>query len=311
MAAVDTRKHNTRLGRWRSWLSKPSVGEGITAYLLLLPTLVGLALFQVGAVVASFGISFTKFTVVRPPVLVGLANYERLVTDDRFWKVLWNTTYFTLGNVPLGIALALVLAIAMNQKIKGIAVFRTVYFLPVVSSMVAVSLLWSWLYARDIGLLNWLLGRVGIPRVPWLSSVRWAMPSVIIMSIWKTLGYDMVIFLAGLQSIPPELYEAAKIDGAGSWRLFRHITIPMISPIIFFVLILSVVGSFQVFAQTYVMTQGGPLWSTLTLVYYIFQWAFQRFSMGYASALAYVLFLIIMAITLVQFWFEKRWVHYD
>jgi multiple sugar transport system permease protein len=234
-----------------------------------------------------------------------------MITDDRFWKVLWNTVYFTVGNVPVGLALALGLAIAMNQKIRGIVFFRMTYFLPVVSSMVAVSLLWSWIYAKDIGILNWLLGKVGIPRIPWLSSTRWAMPSVIVMSIWKSLGYDMVVFLAGLQSIPPELYEAGKIDGAASWRLFRHITIPMLSPITFFLLMLSVINSFQVFAQTYVMTQGGPLWSTLTLVYYIFQWAFQRFSMGYASALAWVLFLIILALTLIQFRFEREWVHYE
>lgn len=303
--------HASWLRRARARLAKPAVHEAVVAYVLLVPVLVGILVFSLGATLASLGISFADWSLTGRIEWVGAANYARMLRDPLFWKALSNTTWYVLGTVAVGIPLALFTAVAMNQKIRGMGIYRTIYFLPVVSSTVAVALLWSWLYASDYGILNWLLARVGLPGVPWLASPRWALPSIMIMSIWRYLGYDATIFLAGLQSVPEELYEAAKIDGAGTTRLFRHVTLPLMSPVIFFVVVLSFINAYQVFGEAYIMTRGGPLNSTTTIVYYIFQWAFQRFSMGYASALGYALFVIILALTLVQFRLEGRWVHYD
>jgi len=294
-----------------AWWNSLRRDEVLTAYLFVIPTVLGLLLFSLGPVLASLAISFTKWDLLTTPQWLGLQNYTAMFHDDLFWQALWNTAYYTLGTVPTGVVLALLLAIAMNQKVKGIVFYRTLYFLPVVSSIVAISLLWSWIYYPDYGILNHLLHGVGLPTLPWLGSTQWAMPAIIIMSIWHELGYNMVIMLAGLQGIPQELYEAAQIDGAGAWSSFLYITIPMLSPVIFFVTVLSLIGSFQVFGASYVMTKGGPLNSTLTLVYMIFREGFQYFDMGYASAIAYVLFLLILLFTLAQFNLQKFWVHYD
>lgn len=285
--------------------------EAIEAYILLLPTLVGLAVFTAGAVIAAFLISFTRWDIVTPAEWIGIGNYQRLATEPLFWKVLGNTFYYTIFSVPLSLILSLVLALALNQKIRGVTIYRTMYFLPVVSSTVAVSLVWYWMYNPEFGLINYALEKLFKIHGPaWLSSTKWAMPAIIIMSVWKGLGYNMVIFLAGLQGVPQELYEAARIDGATGWQQFRNITLPMISPTTFFVLVMSTISSFQVFEQTYIMTKGGPAYSTLTLVYYIFQQAFQWYHMGYAAALAYVLFAVILVVTLLQAKFQGKWVHY-
>jgi multiple sugar transport system permease protein len=281
------------------------------AYLYLLPTFIGMALFSVGAVVASFFISFTNWEITITPKWIGLSNYIRLAAYPLFWKILLNTVYYVGGSVPLGMVLSLGLALLANRKLKGITFFRSLYFLPVVSSMVAIALVWSWLYNPQFGLINYFLEKLfRIPGPRWLQSTTWAMPAMIFMGVWRGLGYQMVIFLAGLQNIPEELYEAAKIDGANFWQRFLRITLPMVSPTTFFVLIISIIGSFQIFEQTYIMTQGGPSYSTLTLSYYIFQNAFEWFHMGYAAALAYVLFGMILAITLIQARLQKRWVFY-
>jgi multiple sugar transport system permease protein len=284
--------------------------EAIEAYLYLLPTFVGLILFSLGAIIFSVGISFTDWDVLQPPHWVGLSNYVRLFTTPLNWQVFANTLYYTAVIVPVGAALALGLALALNRGLRGIVILRGLYFLPVISSTVAVSLVWSWLYNQQFGLINYLLSLVGITGPAWLADTRTAMPAVLIMSIWKGLGYNMVIFLAGLQGIPQELYEAAKIDGAGAWARFRYVTLPLVSPTTFFVVVLSTVAAFQVFDQTYVMTGGGPAYSTTTLALFIYQNAFQWFHMGYAAALSYVLFAAVAVVTLLQFRAQGRFVFY-
>ncbi len=281
------------------------------AHLMLLPTYIGLFGLVLGPVVAGLVISFFRWDIVTPPEFIGLENYTTLLHDELFWKTMRNTLYYVVGSIPPGVVLALVLAIALNQPLRGRVIFRTVYFLPVVSSTVAIAVLWGVIYNTEVGLLNYLLTLVGLPKVPWISSETWAMPSIIIMSVWKGLGYNMILFLAGLQAIPEEYYEAANIDGAGAWRRFRDITLPLLSPTTFLVVILSVIGSFQVFEQTYILTGGGPSWSTLTIVLLIFFRGFQDFRMGYASAIAYVLFALVLAITLIQWRLQRRWVHYE
>jgi len=280
-------------------------------YLYLLPTLIGLALFSAGAVAVSFLMSFTHWDIITTPEWIWLENYITLWQSDLFWEVVWNTVYFILLAVPLSVVASLALALAANTTLKGIVFFRTAYFLPVVSSMIAVALVWSWIYNPEYGLLNYLLDLFfGIRGPAWLDSTSWALPAMVIVTVWKGLGYSMVIFLAGLQNIPQDLYHAATIDGAGVWKKFRHITLPMLSPTTFFVLVITLINSFQVFEQTYVLTKGGPANSTLTMSYYIYQNAFQFFQMGKAAALSYVLFAAIFVVTLIQFRIQKRWVFY-
>ena len=283
----------------------------LNAYLYLAPTLLGLLIFSAGAIIASFFISFTNWQLVLPPVWVGLRNYTTLFQMPEFWKVLGNTVYYTVGYVPLAVTLPLLMAILVNQKLRGITFFRTTYFLPVVTSGVAIALVWGWMYNPSFGVINYLLETLfGIEGPRWLADPKWAMPSLIIIGVWHSLGYNMVIYLAGLQGIPQELYEAARIDGASPLRIFWHITVPLITPTAFFILVLSIIGSFQVWTITYLLTQGGPANSTLTLSYYIYQQGFEWFHMGFAAALAYVLFAIVFAVTMVQFRLQKSWVFY-
>ena len=283
----------------------------IEPYLYLLPTIIGLVLFTAGAVTASFLVSFTQWDLVSPPQWVWLENYANLLRSELFWEVFWNTLYFAILAVPLSVLCSLMLALLVNTRVRGIVLFRTAYFLPVVSSMIAVALVWSWILNPEYGLLNYLLRTtVGLRGPAWLDSTTWALPAMVLVTVWKGLGYSMVIFLAGLQGIPEDLYHAATIDGAGRWKQFRHVTLPMLSPTTFFVLVITLINSFQVFEQTYVLTKGGPANATLTLSYYIYQNAFQFFQMGKASALAYVLFALIFAVTLFQFRVQKRWVFY-
>ena len=271
----------------------------------------GLLLFSAGAVAASLFLSFTQWDLVSLPELIWLENYISLWRSDLFWEVVRNTLYFIILAVPLSVVCSLALALAANTGLRGITFFRTAYFLPVVSSMIAVALVWSWIYNPEYGLLNYLLQLFfGVRGPAWLDSTTWALPAMVIVTVWKGLGYSMVIFLAGLQNIPQDLYHAATIDGAGVWKRFRHITLPMLSPTTFFVLVITLINSFQVFEQTYVLTRGGPANSTLTMSYYIYQSAFQFFQMGKAAALSYVLFAAIFVVTLVQFRIQKRWVFY-
>ncbi len=292
-------------------MNQPKFFRTLEPYLYVLPTIVGLILFSAGAVIASFIVSFTQWDIVSPPEWVWLSNYVNLWHSELFWDVFGNTLYFVILAVPLSVICSLALALLVNTQLKGITFFRTAYFLPVVSSMIAVALVWSWIFNPEYGLLNYLLRSIfGVQGPAWLDSTSWALPAMVIVTVWKGLGYSMVIFLAGLQSIPSDLYHAATIDGAGIWRRFRHITLPMLSPTTFFIIVITLINAFQVFEQTYVLTKGGPANSTLTLSYYIYQNAFQFFQMGKATALAYVLFAIIFVVTLIQFRVQKRWVFY-
>ncbi|QTL99210.1 ABC transporter permease subunit [Iocasia frigidifontis] len=280
------------------------------ASIFLLPNLLGFIIFILLPVLASFGISFLEWDLLGEMDWIGLGNYKELMTDSVFWKVLWNTIYFTVVTVPVGIMISLFLAIALNQKIRGLKIFRSVYFLPVISSMVAVAMVWQWIYNPQFGLLNYLLSLIGINGPSWLSSTIWAMPAVMITSIWKCLGFNMLLFLAGLQGISETYYEAAEIDGANWFSKFRNITIPLLSPTTFFVIVMSVINSFQVFDQIYIMTQGGPARSTSVLVHYLYQNAFQYYRMGYASSIAYVLFFLVFIVTLIQLKRSNKWVVY-
>ncbi len=280
-------------------------------YFYLLPTLVGLILFTVGAVAVSFLMSFTSWDIVSHPEWIWLDNYVNLWHSELFWQVFRNTIWFVVLAVPLSVVCSLALALLVNNGVRGIRFFRTVYFLPVVSSMIAIALVWSWIFNPEYGMLNFLLRETfGVRGPSWFDSTTWALPAMVIVTVWKGLGYSMVIFLAGLQNIPAELYHAGTIDGAGAWKKFRHITLPMLSPTTFFILVITLINSFQVFEQTYVLTKGGPANATLTLSYYIYQNAFQFFQMGKAAALSYVLFALVFAVTLVQFRMQKRWVFY-
>jgi multiple sugar transport system permease protein len=286
--------------------------ETVAGYLFLLPNILGFLVFSSVPVFATFTISLLDWDLIRAPRFVGIDNYVKLLTDDAmFRRVLWNTAYYVVGTVPAGVILSLLLALAMNTNVRGIAIYRAIFFIPVISASVAVAVMWRWLYNTDFGLINLLLTSVGLKAVPWLSSTAWAMPAVILMAIWKNLGYNMLIFLAGLQSIPAHLHEAAAIDGANSVQRFRHITLPLLAPTTFFVLVISMIGSFQVFDLAFVLTKGGPGDATNTIVMYIYNQAFQFFHMGYAASIAWVLFAIIFAITLLQHQLQKRWVHYE
>jgi ABC-type sugar transport system permease subunit len=241
---------------------------------------------------------------------VGLDNYVRVLTTPEFWMVLKNTAVYTLGTVPLNMALALAVAVILNKKIAGRRFLRTAFFAPVVMSSVAAAVIWRWVYEPNFGLLNYVLGWFGIPSINWLNDPTAAMFALIVMGVWKTFGVNMVLFAAGLQGIPDHYYEAAQIDGAGKLAQFWNITLPLLSPTTFFILVMSVIGSFQVFDTVYVLTSGGPLGTTKVLVFYLYEHAFKYFEMGYASAVAYLLFALIFALTLLQVKYLKGSVHY-
>lgn len=280
-------------------------------YLYLFPVLIGVVLVTGGAIVASFLLGFTDWDLVRPPVWAGLTNFQAMFSSEQFYQVLGNTFYFVAITAPLMVACSLGLALLVNRKLRGVTFFRTIYFFPVVTSMIAVAVVWGWLYNPEFGLINYVLREwFGIEGPGWLLSTSWALPAISLMTVWKGVGYNMLIFLAGLQSIPEHLYESALIDGAGGIRRLFSITLPMLSPTTFFVVVITLIGSFQLFEQTYTLTQGGPANSTLTISYHIYQNAFQYFRMGYATAMAYVLFAITLVVTIFQFRMQRRWVYY-
>lgn len=282
-----------------------------TAWLFMLPSLVLFLTFTGIPVIAAFAISFTQWDLFNPARFVGLGNYTKLLGDPIFSRVMGNTAYFVLLSVPVQMLIGLGCALALNRGLKGQTFFRVAYFLPVVTSTIAAALVWAWLFNANFGLVNALLTLFGVSDPPrWLASSQWAMPAVIIVSIWQNLGYAMVLFLAGLQNIRADLYDAAAMDGARGWRRLWFITLPLLSPTTFFVLIISIIGSFQIFELVFVMTQAGPANATNTLVYYIYQNGFQFYQMGYASAAAMVLFVIVLIMTLVQYALQNRWVHY-
>ena len=282
------------------------------AYLYLMPVVVILVIFHVLPIFYSLAVSFYEWDLIGAPEFIGTGNYLRLFDDPMFYKSLWNTVYFAILSVPLSIISSLAIALLLNNPISAIGLYRTVYFIPVITSINAVAIVWNFIYHPDFGLLNKILAIFSIDAQTWLQDPFWAMPCIIFMSIWKGLGYNVIIFLAGLQNIPKHLYEAARIDGASRWQQFRHITWPLLSPTTFFIFTISTIGSFQVFSQVYMMTpRGGPLKSTMVVVYYLYRKAFEQFEFGYALAMAFVLFMIIFACTLFNKLYLEKKVHYS
>ncbi|MEM7126873.1 MAG: sugar ABC transporter permease [Chloroflexota bacterium] len=285
--------------------------EYIWAYIFVLPWLIGFLSFIAGPMLVSLYLSFTKYDLVMAP-WVGLANWERLFQDGLMRKSLWNTGYYVLIGVPLNTIEALWAAILLTRPIRGQNFFRTALYIPSVVPGVANIILWLWLLNPDFGLVNSILSSFGIEGPLWFQSVTWSKPSFILITLFS-VGTQMVIFVAGIKNIPQSLYEAAEIDGAGRWGSFRHITVPMLSPVIFFNLVVSMIGAFQVFTSAFIATdgRGGPVESTLFYVLYLYKNAWLYFKMGYASTLAWLLFLIVVAMTGIQFWIARRWVHYE
>jgi len=284
--------------------------RGWVGYAFIAPWLIGFLVFVAGPFVVSIYLSFTRYEVVTPPEWIGTANYQRLLYEDPlFWNSLWITLKYALVAVPLGIVAGVVLALLLNLEIGGISVYRTLFFLPSIVPMVASCVIFVWLLNPQIGLVNSILRLVGLEGPAWLSKAPWAFWSLVIMSLWA-IGGSMIIYLAGLKDIPDTLYEAAMIDGADMWQRTRHVTLPMLTPVIFFNLIMGVIGAFQYFTQAYIMTQGGPEDSTTFYALYLFDRSWRYLDMGYASAMAWVLFLIIMSITAIIFKTHRKWVHY-
>jgi len=284
--------------------------DALWGYLFIAPSFIILVVFNFYPVLSGLGISLTSWNMLSDPKFIGLGNYSRLVSDPIVPKIVWNTVYYTFLSVPLNIIFSLGLAMALNQRIRGISFFRTAYYLPVVSASVAVSMIWMWILAEN-GILNFTLNAIGINPISWLGDPKIALTSITLVNVWKNLGFNIIIFLAALQDVPPELKDAAKVDGANSVGIFKHVTLPMISPAILFTTMMGVIGSFQAFDLVYNMTfkhEGGPARSTSVIGFYIWQNAFRYSKMGYAAALAYALFIFIMILTLLQWRARRLWV---
>jgi multiple sugar transport system permease protein len=280
--------------------------KSLTPYLYLAPVLIGLSVFTIGPILSSFFLSFTDYELGLKATWVGPENYAKLAESEVFLQSVKNTLLYVVLYVPLAVVFSFMLAMLVQGKLRGRAFFRTVFFLPVVTSMVAAALIWGWLYHPDVGLLNHVLSALGIVGPRWLEDPDTALSALVIVGVWKNAGYNMLIFLAGLSGISNEVIEAARLEGATVLQRIRHILVPMLVPVIFFVTVITTISAFQIFEQTYVLTRGGPANSTLTLSYYIWQMAFQFFDMGLASAMAYVLFAILAVLTAVQFQVRKR-----
>lgn len=278
--------------------------------LFVLPSLVPLALFTLAPMFASLGLSFVRWDLLRPPKFVGLTNFVNILGDPDVHASVGHTLFFIAGYLPLVYVGGLLLALALSRRLRGSAFFRAAYFLPVVTSWVVVALVWKWLLNPDDGVVNFTLGVIGIQGPGWWTDPAWAMPSIILASAWKDLGFVMVILLAGLQSISADYYEAAEVDGAGRWARFRYVTLPLLAPSSFFVLVISLINNFQAFDQIWVMTNGGPAGATSVVVEQVVRHAFSYGQMGYASALSWLLFAVILAVTAAQFRIQSRWVTY-
>jgi len=284
--------------------------EAIEGWLFASPWIAGFLIFTIGPIIASFILSFCDYSVYSAAKWIGIENYRKMFFEDSlYWTSLYNTVYYLIS-VPLGMTVALGCALLLNRQLIGKNMLRTMYYLPSVTSGVAISLLWMWIFDPNLGFFNDLLKRVGINGPLWLQSEKWSKPAIILMSFWG-IGGTMVLYLAALQGVPEQLYEAAELDGANSWQKFWHVTIPMLSPTILFTLVMGIIGSFQVFTQAYVMTNGGPLNSTLFYVLYLYRNGFVWLHLGYASAMAWILFIIILVITLLIFRSSPAWVYYE
>ena len=282
--------------------------RNMVGYSFIAPNFIGFAVFTMMPMLFSFGLSFCEWDSSHPIQFVGLQNFIGLLSDDTFWISLKNTIYFTVGTVPLTIVLSLGMSLLINQKIKGQVLFRSIFFFPYVASLVAICVVWNLLFNPDMGPVNSLLATLGVKELPrWTASVKWALPTVIGLTVWKGAGYYMIVYLAALQGISREIYEAAKVDGADAIRSFFSITLPLLTPTTFFVSTMLIISSFKVFDTIYIMTGGGPGRATNVLVYYIYNTAFVKFKFGYASAISMVLFVLVLDITLVQFRGERKW----
>jgi multiple sugar transport system permease protein len=291
--------------------------EAAWGYVFISPWLVGFLLFTLGPMIASLLLSLTHYNITSPPIFAGLANYVKLLTDDpKFWHSLGVTLRFALFAIPLNLILGFCLAFLLNQKVPFIAFWRTMYYVPVVLAGVAVAILWNLIFNPRYGILNWALGLLGIHGPGWLASPDWALPALVLMSLWS-VGGGMIIYLAGLQSIPTTLYEAAQLDGANSWQQAIYITVPLMSPVIFFNLVIGIIGTFQYFTEVYVLTSsadyglGGPAEATLFYNIYLYSNAFRYLNMGYASAMAWILFVVVLGLTLLVFKSSALWVYYE
>lgn len=272
--------------------------------IFLLPSLLGCFMFILIPIIASFVLSFTNWNLLSKPVFIGIFNYKELLTSTIFWKILANTIVFGIATTVLGTLIPLFLASILNNKLRGMELFKTIYFLPFITPMIVIAMVWEWIFNPTTGLLNYILKT----NIEWLQNPKTAMIAIIIVSVWKLIGYNLVIFLSGFASISNSLYEAAKIDGASEFKIFKNITVPLLSPTIFFVLIITTISSFQVFDLIYLMTQGGPENSTNVMVYWLYRNAFEYFNVGKASAIAYILLIFIVILTLLQWKTRKLWV---
>lgn len=280
-----------------------------SAYGFLAPGLILFSIFTVFALGFAFYLTFREWNILEPEKpFIGLQNYQDLLHDKDFGRSIINTAYFTGASVPLGMIIGLAVALLLNQPIRGRGILRTLYFLPTVTPFVVAAIIWKWLYNGDFGLFNFYLLKTHLISEPlvWLSDKNLAMPAVVLMSVWTSVGFSMVVYLAALQAIPSDLYEAARIDGAGAWARLRYVTLPQLRPSTLFLMVMGIIGSFQVFTQIYIMTSGGPLDRTTTMVYYIYEAAFKFYEMGYASTLAYGLFVLLLVFTVLQLRLYRR-----
>ncbi len=293
-------------------VSEQRMIDHLDGWLFILPAVLGVIAFNFFPIALSFFASFTRWDAITPPEFVGLENYSTMFTHDSFFRLTFqNTLFYVFAKIPFTVVIALALALLTKREVFGIKFFRTAFYTPVVTTTIAIGIVWTWILSDQFGVLNYFLGLVGINGPDWLADTSWAMIGIIIVSIWHDVGYPMVIYLAALQGIPESLYEAAEIDGATTWQKARSITIPLVSPATFFIIILQFISSFQIFGLIYIMTGGGPANSTNVFIYYLYQNAFAWWKMGYASALAWFLFMVIGAITLFQWRMQKRWVFYS
>ncbi|CDE88343.1 TPA: sugar ABC transporter permease [Candidatus Gastranaerophilales bacterium HUM_20] len=289
----------------KKFLDNTLNNQSFAGWVFILPALIGTFIFIIIPVICSFGLSFSKWDLLNPIQFVGLANYKEIFSEPLFYKIFWNTVVFALTTSIFGVIIPLILACILNSKIRGSEFYKTAYFLPFITPMIVIGVVWEWIFDPNIGLLNHILHL----HINWLYDTHFAMPALIIVSVWKLIGYNMVIFLSSLSGISQSLFEAAKIDGATPVQTFKNVTVPLLSPTIFFVIIITAISSFQVFDLIYLMTQGGPLDSTNVLVYAIYKNAFEYFNVGKASAIAYVLFTLILVLTLIQWNLRKKLVY--